>query len=90
MDPLKPGSKRWKIEDRRVKPEVRGVGVAADSEEAEVLQPDPGDRPVAKVANSAVQPRQVAGHHRHVSRMAGGMDVAEYENYGSGKYLRSM
>ena len=78
------------MEDRRVKPEVGGVGVAADSEEAEVLQPDPGDRPVTKVANSAVQPRQVAGHHRHVSRMAGGMDVAEYENYGSGKYLRSM
>ena len=67
------------MEDRRVKPEVRGVGVATDSEEAEVLQPDPGDRPVAKVANSAVQPRQVAGHHRHVSRMAGGIQNGNQE-----------
>ena len=71
VNPLKPGSKRWKIEDRRVKPEVRGVSVSPDSEEAEVLESDPGDGSVPKVANSAVQSRQVARNHSHVSRVAG-------------------
>ena len=62
--------KRWKQGDKGVEPEVGGVGVPADREEAEVLQPYPGDRSVAKVAHSAVQTRQVARHHCHVERAA--------------------
>ena len=61
--------KRWK-QGEEVEPEVGGVGVPADSEEAEVLQPYPGDRSVAKVANSAVQTSKVARHHCHVEGMA--------------------
>ena len=56
---------------KRVKPEVRGVSVSPDSEETEVLESDPGDGSVPKVANSAVQSRQVARNHSHVSRVAG-------------------
>ena len=57
--------------EKGVKPEVRGVSVSPDSEEAEVLESDPGDGSVPKVANSAVQSRQVARNHSHVSRVAG-------------------
>ena len=66
-------------EGREVEPEVRGVGVPPDGEEAEVLQADPGDRSVAKVAHPAVQPRQVTRHHRHVSRMAARVDMFIYQ-----------
>ena len=61
----------WEKTEKGVKPEVRGVSVSPDSEEAEVLESDPGDGSVPKVANSAVQSRQVARNHSHVSRVAG-------------------
>ena len=70
VDPLKPVQGGKKTE-KGVKPEVRGVSVSPDSEEAEVLESDPGDGSVPKVANSAVQSRQVARNHSHVSRVAG-------------------
>ena len=73
MGPIYGSGQKEKVErGSQVTPEIWGVGVPANSEQAEVLQANPGDRPVAKVPNPAVQRRQVARHHRHVSRVAEG------------------